>query len=214
MAMKKIIDEISVIPGVTGSCIFDKQEGPLCSDSEETVAVDVLRKVGAYLIRMMKMGSKSGLDITTTHFRLDNCSVVGIPLDSGSILLTVCDTKANCSLVATTAEMLAADMREELEREVTVERVSGEEGILEVLDLIDNNRVDYELQGYFERVEEALAMTIGPVASIVIKDHIDKWKQQGPAVTTRLDDLTEMLAEEIGEAALARDFRTQVARLL
>lgn len=213
MAMKKLIDEIAVIPGVTGSCVFDKIEGPLCVDSDAGIATDVLKKVGSYLIRMMKMGGMNGLDITTSHFRLDSCSVVGMPLDSGSVLLTVCDTNANCSLIATTAEMLAADMREELDKEVNDERNAGGEGILEALEAIDNNMIDIDVQVHLNEMEEALADVIGPVAGIVIKNYIDKWQEEGPAVASRLRELAEMLATEISDASLVRQFRARVQEM-
>ena len=215
MSMKKLIDEISVIPGVTGSCIFDRTEGPLCTDSEANIATEVLQKVGSYLIRMLKMGSMNGLDISTSHFRFDNCTVVGMPLDSGSILLTVCDTQANCSLVATTAAMLAADMREDLEREVVAERnAADDEADFEELDMVEEAPVDSYMQGYLDQMEEALAGAIGPVAGMVIQDYIVKWQQGGPVVTTRLNELAEMLADEIGDETLASEFMDKVKKLI
>ena len=118
--MRKLLQEISVIPGVTGSCIFDKKEGPLCSDLHPSLSKDRLQVVGIHLVRLMQMGTMAGLSITSSHFRFDKYTVIGIPLDIDAVLLTVCDAQANCSLVATSAVMLAADMREELDRGTSV----------------------------------------------------------------------------------------------
>lgn len=214
MTMKKLIDEISVIPGVTGSCIFDKSAGPLCTDSGNNLAAGVLEKVGAYLVRMLKMGKMAGLDITTSHFRLDKCTVVGMPLDSGAILLTICDTQANCSLVAATASMLASDMRDELGKENAA--AAGRSGDVSTtgMETAKEQEVDPYLQSYLDQMEEALAGAIGPVAGMVIGDYITKWQRNGPAVTTRLNELADMLLAEIDEDSLIDEFTARVKKIV
>jgi hypothetical protein len=116
--MRKLLNEISVIPGVTGFCVFDKKEGPLCKDLHPNLSEELLQLVGIHLIRLIQMGTMSELNVKSVHFRFDKYVVVGVPLDAGAVLLTICESHANCSLVATIAAMLAADMREELVRSV------------------------------------------------------------------------------------------------
>ncbi|WP_028580221.1 hypothetical protein [Desulfogranum japonicum] len=215
MPIKKLLDEISVLPGVTGSCIFDKVEGPLCTNSDVNIATDVLLQVGSYLIRMLKMGSMHGMEISGTHYRFDTCTVVGTPLGSGTILLTICDTKANCSLVATTAAMLAADMQEQLQKEALEPVVS--EAPLKVQPPIETPEApppENDLQEHFLQIEEALAVAIGPVAGIVTQDYIVKWQEQGPAEASRLKELIAMLCDEISDPALAEQFTEQASATL
>lgn len=215
MTMKKIIDEIAVIPGVTGSCIFDKKEGPLCTDSGANLTTDLLETVGTYLIRMLKMGKMTGFNIDSAHFCFDNCTVVELPLESDTILLTICDNHANASLVATTAGMLADEMREELEREIVSDNQPGD--VLShksVAEKVEKKSDDENIQTYLDQIENALAMTIGPVAGLVIHDHINKWRQGGPAITIRLFELAEMLTEEIDDAALVEEFKSRVKEII
>jgi hypothetical protein len=209
--MRNLLQEISVIPGVTGSCIFDKKDGPLCKDLHPTLSEELLQTVGIHLVRLIQMGTMAGLNIQSSHFRFDKYTVVGIPLETGAVLLTICEAQANCSLVATTAAMLAADMREELRQGVTsVDQDESEKEVDMALDESD----DADMKSLYEEVEQALASAIGPVAGVVLQDYLIKWKQTGPAIPARLAELTQMLEEEIGDSELAQDFSERIKTIL
>lgn len=211
MSLKKLLDEISVIPGVSGSCIFNRNEGPLCTNSDANIATDVLIKVGSFLLRMLKMGKINGLEITGSRYQFDNCTVVSTPLGPDSILLTICDTQANCSLVATTAEMLAADMEEQLQRGAAAPSPLEEEPDFKGLEPVDEETTVENLQECFGKIEDALAEAIGPVAGMILQDYIVKWKKQGPASTDRLHELVEMLLDEISEDPLVQEFKRKTS---
>ena len=206
--MRKLLKEISVIPGVTGSCIFDKKDGPLCKDLHPNLSEDLLQTVGIHLVRLIQMGKMSDLDVQSVHFRFDKHTVVGIPLSTGVVLMTICEAHANCTLVATTAAMLAADMREELARGV-VDKVDTEE--VEEFDAAALDQTEDEaLQVMYKKIEEALAGAIGPVAGVVMQDYLNKWQEEGPEIPARLSELVNKLADEIGDANLAREFTANI----
>ncbi|HHD64270.1 MAG TPA: hypothetical protein ENK96_07920 [Desulfobulbaceae bacterium] len=208
--MRKLLHEISVIPGVTGSCIFDKKEGLLCSDLHSGLSKKRLQIVGIHLVRLMQMGTMAGLSITSSHFRFDKYTVIGIPLDIDAVLLTLCDAQANCSLVATSAVMLATDMREELDRGISATEETGNENKI----IADDNGDETFIQLLYDEIEQALAGAIGPVAGVVMQDYLVKWKQRGPATPDRLPELAQMLEQEIGKIELAREFSEKIKALL
>lgn len=210
--MRKLLQEISVIPGVSGSCIFDKKEGPLCKDLHPDLSEDLLQTVGIHLFRLIQMGKMSGLSVKSVHFRFDKYAVVGMPLVTGTILLTICESHANCSLVATTAAMLAADMREELER--GVRHPDTDESVVELEEVLLDETVDVDLQPLYDRIEQALASAIGPVAGMIIQDYIHKWRASGPEVPARLSELASMLAQEIGDPALEQEFSARMQEIM
>ena len=214
MAIKKLLDEISVIPGVTGSCVFDRSEGPLCTDSEANIATDVLLKVGTFLLRMLKMGSFNGLEITGSHYRFDNCTVVSTPLTPEAVLLTICNTQANCSLVSTTAEMLAADMKEQLDKEPVQVSIVDDVVIPDEAIEDSDQTIDPQIQTIINQIEEALAEAIGPVAGMIIQDYTVQWMEQGPPVSERLDELVKMLVKEISDPVLIKEFKDRTGALL
>ncbi len=210
--MRKLLQEISVIPGVTGSCIFDKKEGPLCKDLHPDLSEDLLQTVGIHLVRLIQMGKMSGLSVKSVHFRFDKYTVVGMPLETGAVLLTICEAHANCSLVATTAAMLAADMRDELER--GVQSPEPGESVEELGKVVLDGSVDADLQPMYDKIEQALAGAIGPVAGMIIQDYIQKWRSSGPEVPACLSELASMLTKEIGDPALEKEFNARVEEIM
>ena len=209
--MRKLLQEIAVIPGVTGSCIFDKKEGPLCKDLHQDLSEQNVQTVGIHLVRLLQMGSMAGLAISSSHFRFDRYTVIGIPLDSDSILMTICDAQANCSLVATTAAMLAADMRDDLKRDLsstTTTEPDQEEGAG------NEEEDDTFIHVLLDEIEQALAGAIGPVASVVIQDYLARWQQAGPGTSARVPELADMLLQEIGNPELARKFSEKIKSIL
>jgi hypothetical protein len=209
--MRKLLNEISVIPGVKGSCIFDKKEGPLCKDLHPTLSEDLLQTVGIHLVRLIQMGAMSNLSIKSVHFRFDKYTVVGMPLDTGAVLLTICEAHANCSLVATTAAMLVADIREEMESGV---HSPEPEEVLEKDAVQVEAASNTELQPLFDKIEDALAGAIGPIAGMIIQDYINKWRAAGPEVPARLSELATMLAREIGDPELEKEFISNVEKIM
>ncbi len=211
--MRKLLQEIAVIPGVAGSCIFDKKEGPLCKDLHQNLSEQNVHTVGIHLVRLLQMGSMAGLAISSSHFRFDRYTVIGIPLDADSILMTICDAQANCSLVATTAAMLAADMRDDLKRDLstpssTLTEHDEEEGT-------DSEKEDDTfIQVLLDEIEHALAGAIGPVATVVMQDYLARWREAGPGTSARVPELATMLMQEIGNPELARNFSEKIKSIL
>lgn len=212
--MRKLLNEISIIPGVSGSCIFDKADGALCADFDADLPKDLTENVGIHFVRLMQMGTMNKLNIQSAHFRFDRYSVVGMPLHTGAILLTICDSQANCSLVATTAAMLVEDMRDELEKPLDSQQAGPLHDAAQVRPEEDSPAdVGKEVESYFEEIENALAKAIGPVAGMIMSDYINKWKQSGSPSTARLPELVTMLVEEVGDAGLVKEFKAQIKHL-
>ncbi|MDW7773700.1 MAG: hypothetical protein SCH71_12505 [Desulfobulbaceae bacterium] len=112
--MQQLLNEIAVIPGVVGSCIFDRIRGVVCRKFDGSLEQEFSDKIGINFIRLLQMAAMNKLEIRSAQFRFDRYWLVGVPLRKGVILLTICDLQANCSLVASTAAMLAEDLRDEI----------------------------------------------------------------------------------------------------
>lgn len=214
MAMEKLLKEIAAIPGVTGSCVFDRHKGPLCRDLDSPLTAEMFQNVGMHLVRQVQMGTMCGLSIRSSHFRFDRYTVVGIPLENGGVLMTICENQANCSLIATTAGMLVADMcdagagREDsatATREVSAETEEDEPG---------DSGVNLEMEAHLRDIGQALAAAIGPVAEVVMQDFLEKWRANGPVIPARLSELAAMLADEIGDEELAAEFKSRIRHII
>ena len=211
--MRKLLKEISVIPGVTGSCIFDKNEGAICTELEADLPKNLTEEVGIHFVRLVQMGAMNKLHIKSAHFSFDRYAVVGLPLEKGAILLALCDAQANCSLVATTAAMLVADMRDELTKPLLEPEDSGH-GQVRPTAFAPANEIDTELRPHLKEIEEALATAIGPVAAMVMADYLNRWREKGPAEPARLTELISMLGGEIDDTLLSQAFKTHLKHLL
>ncbi len=208
--MRKLLQEIAVIPGVTGTCIFNKKEGPRCQDLHQDLSEQNVQTVGIHLVRLLQMGSMAGLAISSSLFRFDRYTVIGIPLDADSILMTICDVQANCSLVATTAAMLATDLRDELKRDLSTPTHTE----YDQEDAGSEQEDDTFIQVLLDEVEHALAGAIGPVAAVVMQDYLTRWRQAGPGTSARVPELATMLMQEIGNPELAQKFSQKIKSIL
>jgi hypothetical protein len=212
--MHRLLREISVIPGVAGSCIFDKSEGAVCTDLGTELPKNFTEQVGIHFVRLVQMGGMNKLQIKSAHFRFDRYSVVGLPLEKGAILLVICDSQANCSLVATTAAMLVEDMRDELERSLLPPEDRADDTGRPAQVSPAASEINDELRPLLRKIEEALATAIGPVAVMVMEDYLNRWSAKGPADPARLPELIGMLVSEIDDMGLTREFKDQLKHLL
>jgi hypothetical protein len=211
--MEKLLNEISEIPGVIGSCIFDKNQGMLCRKFDVNLPRDLTDNIGMNFIRLLQMAAMNKLDIKSAQFRFDRYWLIGIPLQKGIILLAICDLHANCSLVAATAVMLMADMLNELDEpfDRPQEGASQESVSVRKQKGLPNDNEDIQL--YFAEIENALAAAIGPVARMVMSDYVYKWIQDAPPSVSRLPELLNILAEEIEDPTLIAEFKSQLKHL-
>lgn len=204
--MLKLLNEISVIPGVSGSCIFDKNRGVICKKLQEKLPQDLTDNVGINFIRLLQMAGMNNLAIKSAHFRFDRYWLIGTPLDQGIILLTVCDLQANCSLIASTAAMLADDLRRRLDQSVDGQGVSRQ-----LEDFAED--ADKDVRQHYTEIENALTTAIGPVAKMVMSECVYKWKHGGPESVSRLSELLQILVEEIEDPDLVADFKSRLQHL-
>lgn len=205
--MEKILKEISMVPGVIGSCIVGENQQTKCSDLAEHFSSDFSQTVGSHVTRLIQMSTMAELEVKIVSFRYDRYTVIGIPQESGAILLSVCEAQANCSLVATTASMLSADIKKVLEEQ-------GEEPLAEA-ELAEEQgapesqleeEVNEELLTIFETIQDSLARVIGPVAGMIMEDTLATWRANGPAEKERLSELIDLLVVEINDSSLAKEF--------
>jgi hypothetical protein len=211
--MRRLLKEISAIPGVSGTCIFDKNEGAVCTELGAELPLNLTEQVGIHFVRLVQMGGVHKLRIKSAHFRFDRYAVVGLPLEKGEILLVVCDSQVNCSLVATTAAMLVEDRRDELAKPVLPPKAQDQGLGRSAPAGAALPEIGDALRPPLREIEEALARAIGPVAGLVMADYLNMWREDGPAAPARLPELITMLVSEIDDAGLAREFQSQLDHL-
>ncbi|MBI4792109.1 MAG: hypothetical protein HY789_05125 [Deltaproteobacteria bacterium] len=210
--MPDVFKEIAVLPGVAGSCLFSRSRGNLSSDLPDYFAENKVQEVAHHCARLMQMGAVAGLDLQILALAFDRFTLLAMPVDKETILLTVCEADSNCSLVATTISMLAGELQSWLVQSAAAPPAgpAATPQPAKKKQAAPEENLDPLLAG----IGEALAFAIGPVAGLVLDDYVERWREGGAAAKSRLAELAEMLVQEIDDAQLATDFRKRVAGLL
>ncbi|WP_417911806.1 hypothetical protein [Candidatus Electronema sp. TJ] len=209
--MQHLIDQISALPGVRGVCIFDKKDGVLCGGTREKLADGLQQAAGTHLLRLFQLGAMSGIDIRTAKFFFDRYVVIGLPFQVGSALLALCSPEADCPAVADAVLRLTMKMGS---APIIPAAAPAEENQAAPETMPEPELFPAQLQAMLCRIEQALAGAIGPVAGMVMQDYIDRWRQNGPAVPSRMAELTNMLTEEIGDPEAAQDFVAKIEKII
>ncbi len=215
--MRKILDEISILPGVAGSCIFSKEGGPLCTDHQLTIDKDSIHTMGTHLIRLLQMGRMVDFKVRTAKFKFDTYTVVGMALEADSVLMTICEPNANCSLVATSAGMLVDDIRRDLAQGIAlniedVKEVTDTAYESETVTRDDEEQteealaLDRRTRDLFDRMKDELSGIIGPVAGMVMDECIEEVTVNGSGISS-VSKLVNLLAAEIEDSSQAADFK-------
>jgi len=204
--MHTLLDEITVIPGVAGACIFDKTRGVTNKKFMVKLPRDITDNVGMNFIRLLQMAGMNRLEISSMQFRFDRYWLICIPLTQGVILLAICDLQANSSLVASTALMLAEDLRRRIEKPSGGRTDAGRRPG-------DFAEGASDFRRYYSEIESALTAAIGPVARMVMSECVYKWRHGGAESVDRLPELMDILAEEIEDPDLVTDFKTRLQHL-
>lgn len=210
--MPDVFKEIAVLPGVAGTCLFSRSRGNLGSDLPAYFSENKVKEVVHHCARLMQMGEVAGLDMQILALGFDRFTLLAMPVDKETILLTVCEADSNCSLVATTISMLAGELQSWLGQSAAAPPA----GPAEPPPPAKKKQVAPEenLAPLLAEIGAALAFAIGPVAGLVLDDYVDRWREGGAATKARLAELAEMLVQEIDDEQLAADFRKRMAGLL
>ncbi len=206
--MKDIINEIDVLPGVVGSCLFIKERGQICSGLPPLFTEETVLSIVNRVTRLVQMGGIVDMDVQTITLRFDIYTIMTMIVDSETLLLIACEARSNCSLVATTLSMLAGELQSRLNKEFP-----HSPDIKKIADKSDDGQEAAKTASLLKQVRGALAFVVGPMADMVFDDNVALWTQKESASSSRLPELIEMVAAEIGSDS-ATDFKEKVNVIL
>ena len=115
--MKDVLNEIAVLPGVVGSCLFSKERGQICSGLPPSFTDESVLTIANRVTRLVQMGGMVDMDVQTIALRYDIYTIMTMPVDSDTLLVIACESRSNCSLIATTISMLAGELQSRLAKE-------------------------------------------------------------------------------------------------
>lgn len=222
--MNSLLNEINMIPGVFGCFIYSDQQKLVGAKLPPIFKENAVNTIGNLVTRTLKMGAMANLDITGMEFKFDVSSLIIKPLLNGAALAMICEPGVNRSLLKMTLGMLLTDIQKALnnkpasqptELPSTTEAQPQQSATPIPPQPVQPKKaqIDAALTPLLEKMSDALAYSIGPIAEQIMQDVMETWTQNGAASKQRLPDLATLLCKEINDKNLEKEFMDQVRPL-
>lgn len=203
--MIHLIDELKVIPGVIGACIYSSQGGLQVTNLPAIFKPERLAVIGKQLTKLYSAGNMSFDDLANLVLHYDESVIVARELEKSTLVFVVCDPSFNHNLLTMSLNLLEEEYRlggytAPAAPAAPAAAPQGEQ----------NARLDDLL----DEMKAALAKVLGPMAEFVFDEAVESWSDQGGASLARIDALLDLLGEEIGDQEKADTFRENISPLL
>ncbi|MBU0480243.1 MAG: hypothetical protein KKG47_03970 [Proteobacteria bacterium] len=228
--MQDILNEIKAVGSVIGSYIHINGVAEIHSDLPK-IFLKKIKEVGLSVDRVIKVNESTRMQANNIELTYDEATILIRPIDIDASLITFCETKANKKLVNMTTGMLANELRDAVVAirkggttksaaqkpapvtqpvQPPVQQAPPEPvqtATIDVNKILHGGPLAKNLQAF----QDALAMAIGPISDMVMKDTVTSWARAGECSTARLPNLVNMLCKEIDDSSLENEFRQAVA---
>ncbi|MCW8859866.1 MAG: hypothetical protein OQK50_07600 [Deltaproteobacteria bacterium] len=218
--MMHLIDELKVIPGVIGACIFSSQEGLKATNLPVIFKPERLNVVGKHLTKLYAAGRMSFDDLTDITLNYDESVVVARELERNTLIFAICDPSFNHNLLSMSFNLLQEEFKGDAFSSATAaetEASSVQAPAVKKLSQQPAAKVQQEisadLKGLLAEMKGALAKILGPMAEFVFDEVTEEWIEAG-ADFSRIDNLVEKINGEIGDARKAEEYRQLIAPAL
>ena len=215
--MIHLIDELKVIPGVIGACIYHSQEGLKVSNLPAIFKPERINIVGKHLMKLYSAGRMSFDDLNDIALNYDESVVVARELEKNTLIFAVCDPSFNHNLLSMSFNLLQEEFKNGNFISAPAE-LPGETSVLEpavekTSTAQSHQGINHELKGLLAELKGALAKILGPMAEFVFDEVAEEWEQSGANVS-RIEDLIEKISVEIGDENKAEEYRQLIAPVL
>lgn len=215
LTMDSLLQEITVLPGVLGSFVFTNKQKIAGSKMPPIFRENSIQTIGNLIARTIQIGNMAQLDFKGIEIKYNESLLLVTPLAQNALLVIICEPGANKSLITMTTGMLAQDISAALANPMAHQAAirqppSGATPQQTRKVEADEAAIDAVLAPILEKVKDALAMAIGPIAAPVMKDSIEIWAKQAPPSIATLPALAELLCAEINDDGLEQEFMTEI----
>ncbi len=201
--MDSLLQEIAALPKVLGGFIYSGNKRVISSNMPAIFDKNTINTMGTLLARSKQMSSKAQLSITAIDIRYNEVVIVTRPLRQHSILVVICEPGTNRPLLDMMINMVIKDIEKSLN--------SGSQTVPQTGSVPED---DATLRPSIEKIKEALADAIGPIAEPIFDDCYEQWSGQGPESKKRLADLAWLICKEIGDEGLESSFMESIKAYL
>ncbi len=211
--MDSLLQEINMLPSVLGCFVFNDEHQIAGSKMPPIFKENNITAIGNLLSRIIQMGAMAKFDFTDIEIKYNESLIVITPLSKGALLVIICEPSANKSLINMTTGMLSRDIESAIAKGITGAPVTAapqEQAQAVPAAKPQEAEIDESLAPILEKVKDALALAIGPIAGPVMKDTIEIWAQQGTPSAATLPALAKLLCSEINDEDLEGEFMAEL----
>lgn len=214
--MDELLQEIKILPGVLGVFVSVDKPDIIFSYVPDGYDHETLKLMGVSLQRIFKMNASCKLSVNSVEMRFPDSMILVKHLCDGSLLVILCETEANFSLINMTSNMLLGDLVLGVEKVRANPDAARQAVSAKKAGSMDFAQAQNEkpMKSAIPIFQDALARAIGPIAAMLVKEIVGKWLQGGACVQERFPELIDLFCQEIGDAALEKEFRADTAKLL
>ncbi|HFQ80123.1 MAG TPA: DUF4388 domain-containing protein [Desulfobacterales bacterium] len=184
-----ILSRISRLPAVQTALIVlpDKiikhKSGPLNTES--------WHRIGSFVLQMLQTTEDGILDM---EIRLRGSLLLIRPLSTEAALIVATKPSLNLVLINANLKFLNAELQAALRGEAQARKTTRQPGSVPLVHRL-------------KHLEDAMTEIIGPLAHEIFQAGVADWQLAGPAATSRLQELIDLLCMEIGDPQLEEHFR-------
>ena len=213
--MIHLIDELKVIPGVIGACIYNSHEGLKVSNLPAIFKPDRLNVIGKQLSKLYSAGTMSFDDLANLVLHYDESVIVARELEKNTLVFAVCDPSFNHNLLTMSLNLLQEEYKiGKFETSPPAAGGAASENVKGQPAQAAGHERSAQLKGLLAEMKTVLAKVLGPMAGFVFDEALDSWTGLGAADMRRIDELIALIETEIGDQGKAADFREEIAPLL
>ena len=216
--MDDLLLEIKMLPGVRGVFVSIDKPDIIFSDVQAGYSNEILKQMDASLQRIFKMNATCRFSVNSVEIQFPDVLILVKHVCAGALLVICCDPDANFSLINMTSNMLVSEFA------LGIDRVRADPQAAlaaQAVKKAGGGAVDFAqaqkqepLKSAIPVFQDALARAIGPIAAMIVKETIEKWLQAGASKKERFPALADAFCQEIGDAALEKDFRNDIKQLM
>jgi len=210
--MAGFLDELQNVPGVYGACLYHSQEGVLQSNLPSLYTDATVSEIGKVLARIHTAGQMNFSDLTDVSIRYDETTLLLRKIAEEINVFAILDPDCNQNLVTMSLNIIQQELKG---KDLVSELSSTPSAPSAAAPQAPTGGVpSAEVEPILTKMQNSLAEVLGPMAALIFDEALDDWKAQGGGSKDSLPALIQLISEEIGDDAKAREYRSMIQPIL
>jgi hypothetical protein len=201
--MKQMLNELKSTPGVLGAFVLHPKKG-IVANCLPGFKPDKMIEVSRQLLRIYTATQMNSQGMQDVRLHFDGSIVMLRWVSEQLFLVIFCEPRVNTNMISMSANLVAEELRGGVEFPSSAEPGQGRAVTPESI------RDSGPLATSLQKVEEALAGIMGPMAEMILEEAIEEWIRTSRASLETFSSLVKILCREIGDTQRAKLFQDQI----